>query len=425
MSWWEFLKGSPEDFSLQSRIYNSVCIVTILVIAYNVPFALVLGSWEEALPFIILLPVQLFLYYLSRFKHRLVLSFVIYSILINIFFSYNYFINGGIQGSTLLSFCITYFLIIAIVPRWQYGIWTFGHLVLVMGLLYYEHKHPESIMKKYTGSDAVFIDSASTYIINTILILACLSYIRNNYAIEKSNAEERALKMKSLNQKKDKLISIISHDFSSPLTNIRTYLNILQKKELNQEERGILEGNLHQMTMDAQELLNNLLMWTKNQLEFTETVIDTINVNQVLQNTLRLLAHLADEKGISIDYRIDDSVEIEGNASMFDLVIRNLINNAIKFSNFDGVIVIRSVKEDTHFKFLIEDNGIGISEELQHRIFSKGVESSFGTRNEKGAGIGLQICKEFTKAQNGDIWFSSKEGVGTTFYLRFPAKASS
>ncbi|SDM22065.1 Histidine kinase-, DNA gyrase B-, and HSP90-like ATPase [Daejeonella rubra] len=114
---------------------------------------------------------------------------------------------------------------------------------------------------------------------------------------------------------------------------------------------------------------------------------------------------------------MNESIIVLADKDMLQLVIRNLLNNAVKFTAVGGKISIRSTVENNNCIITVTDNGRGIPYDMQADLFSMKVKSTYGTRNEKGVGLGLALCKEFAEIQNGKIWFESVPGKGTTFYI--------
>lgn len=419
---WDYLKGEPGQFSLQSRIYHSVCIATILVIAYNIPFSLAVGLYKMSMLSGVLLVMQLYFYYLSRFKNKLNISMILYAIIIHLFFALDFYFSSGIQGATLHSFTIAYFLIIAIAQKRHYWYWTIGHLALVIALIVYEYHHPEIINFRYSGRAHHFTDITSTYIITIGLIFACLTYIINNYNREKKIVEQNALAMKKLNDEKNKLISIISHDFNTPLRNIQTYLSILKKVDLSKEERNELESELSRTTDETQRLLSNLLSWTIKQMDSSEHALSSFQLSGCLEEVLDTTEKAAKAKNIQFITQMNAAIFVKANKELLQTMVRNLLNNAIKFTGEKGLIRISAIEQNKYCLMTIHDTGIGIDADTQKDIFSLNIQSTFGTNHEKGIGLGLVLCKEFADAQHIDIWFESKLGEGTTFYLKIPSE---
>lgn len=420
---WDYLKGTPEKFSLQSRIYHSVCVATMLVIFYNIPFSLWVGLPKMALLSTGLFLLQLYFYYLSRFKDRLHTSMIIYSVIIQIFFGIDFYFSSGIQGATLYSFSVTYFLIIAMAKRQHYWYWTLGNLAVVIGLVIYEYHHPEVVHYRYSSRSSQFTDIASTYVVNMILIFSCLTYIINNYTLEKKIAEENAVAMTRLNEEKNKLISIVSHDFRAPLRNFQGYLNILKKTDLNAADRDRLQDELSRTTDEAQRLLDNLLSWTIKQMEKTNYELSSFNLLSCLNEVFDYGKLAATAKGIEFLTDIRPDLMVTANQDLLQLMVRNLVNNAIKFTHSGGTITVEAVIVPDGCLLRLSDTGKGIDEADQLDIFTLDIRSSFGTDGEKGVGLGLVLCKEFADSQNINISFESKPDVGTAFSLVIPAES--
>lgn len=415
---WENLKGD-KTFPLQSRIYNSICVITIAVMIYSLILSLIIDLNESLIATVILIICQLYLYYLSRYKGKTLLSFVFYSIIFNLYFSIAFTLHSGIQGSALLSFSICYFISIIIVPKRQYWFWTVANISLVVGLIAWEYYRPESIQVGYGTRTDRFVDIGSTYIVTVILILACLSYIINNYNQERQIAENNAFRLAQLNKQKNDLISIISHDFNAPLNNINNYLYVLNNIALEETAKSKYQADLSRMTFDTQNLLLNLLSWAKSNMDGMKYQLEPVNVHDSMVDTLSIYQKIAAEKHINLNYNIPDDISIIANLEMVEIIFRNLISNAIKFTPVDGVIRIFLETENGFHKISISDTGLGISKEKQPFIFETELSTTFGTERERGVGLGLKICKEFTENLGGQIWFSSEVGVGTTFCVRF------
>lgn len=420
-NYWIFLVGDVEKVAMQSRIYHSVALITTAVMVYNLVFCLIIGVYDQSVTTLFLLFLQGYLFYISRFKGKTVLSFTCYAIIIYLFFTVNYFFSGGLNGSTLLSFCIVYFLIIAVVPRSQYLVWTLVNIVLVGSLITWEFFHPvDAIATINTRSDR-FLDIASTYVVTIILMFAGLSYIISNYRVERDKAERKSLVLHRMNDQKNKLISIISHDFNTPLSNIKRYLYILKNVELSESERKNFETDLSRVTMDTQNLLLNLLNWTKNNMESTDFAKEKVNILDAIKDTLEIYSNIATDKNIDLECAIGAEVSVLGNFEMIDVIIRNLINNAVKFTDEGGRIDLQAQTEGEFYVITVADNGTGIDEDKRKEIFKSNIFPTYGTKNERGVGLGLALCKELTDALNGEIWFSSKNGMGTKFHLKLPA----
>lgn len=252
-----------------------------------------------------------------------------------------------------------------------------------------------------------------------------LSYLIKNYEREKDNALKASQALEVANNSKTRLLSILSHDLRSPLNSITTYLETLNGYELSAEERQFLEKNLLNETKNMQVMLHNLLSWTKSQMDGGTSVnLVRLNLSEMVADCLLIQQTAAKIKSVAIYADVDPSLELYADTDMLKLVIQNLVNNAIKFTPAGGEIQINSNCDRGRLRLNITDNGIGIPKERQANLFTLHATSTYGTNNEKGVGLGLILCKEYTELQNIQISFSSLPGNGTKFTLEFAELAS-
>lgn len=410
---WDFLKGESGTHSLESRIYNSVCLASIVIIAYNVVFSLILGKFIWTLITCLLLPVQFYLYYLSRFQSKTQLSATVYILIIHLFFAYSYTVSGGIGGSSLLSFITVYFAILAANPRKRYFFWTGYHIAVVLGLITWEFYHPNFISLGYISRAEQFIDISSTYLVTIILLLACLAYIFNNYTIEKIKAEQKSAKLDQLSKTQSRLIHIISHDYRAPLRNIHRYLELLENETLTIEERTLLTADLKQTVNFTNNLLLGLLKWNPEDTTSLNLSMNRVNLQEALLDTLQLYGGIAKGKNIELSYSIDPAIEVYVTTEILELIVRNLIDNAVKFSNEGSRITVSTQYKKERTIIEVADNGEGIPENIQNEILMKWDEEFTGDSSQ---GIGLKLCREYALAMQGSLDFETS-AAGTTFRL--------
>lgn len=363
-----------------------------------------------------ILAIQLFLYYISRVKGRLQLAVLVSVIEINIFTCLNYKYEAGVTGPALLLFVTSLFMIICVCERRYWKTCLVINLLIVISLLSWEYYHPGSTLP-YNSRLNMFLNNGVAYAVLAILLYAGISQIRNSYHRQKQLTEEKANELKRLNAEKDKLLSIMSHDLRSPLNAIQQYFSMLSETELEPAERQVLEGHLLKTIANTQELLTNVLSWTKNQLTGHKIQLRRFALAQELQHTVALIRLIAQYKGIQLEVAIDNDIMVTADGDMLQLVIRNLLNNAVKFSNAGSQVTLKASAKDGLCTIAIEDHGIGIAADKQADIFTLNVKSTYGTSNEKGSGLGLALCREFMQLQGGDISFTSIEGEGSVFYV--------
>jgi two-component system, sensor histidine kinase and response regulator len=415
---WLQMVGDAERFSLEGRIFHANSIAIIFAVFATVIFNYASSLYDAALISVVILFIQIGLFGLSRYKGKTKLAVILSVIQINLAITIAYFYNAGAAGSIMLLFILSLFLIFLIIPRKKLAFWYIFNLVSVFAVLGIEYFYPDSIQQHYSSRAEGFADIAFTYLLVSVMIAVGTIQLRKSYRAQKERAEEKAVKLELMNKEKDKLFSIIAHDLSTPLNSLQQYLQLLNEMELNAAERSEVEQNLSASLSDAQYLLGNLLEWAKKQLHNAPMHLKPMILYTQVWPTLRMFEQVALRKGISVIVDIDKDVVILADENMFDLVLRNLLNNAVKFTKLNGKIWVNTIVNKNHCVLVIKDNGIGISAERQDEIFSLNIASSYGTMNEKGTGLGLVLCKDFIVQQGGDIWFTSTADEGTAFYVK-------
>jgi signal transduction histidine kinase len=229
--------------------------------------------------------------------------------------------------------------------------------------------------------------------------------------------------LQDLNTAKDKFISVIAHDLKTPAANIESLSTIIKDCYDNPNEKEDVKTCIDMLLESAKahnKLLANLLDMSKIQLGSTQYNPEQLDmrklVNEVLEQT-KLQAH---QKHISQINQVDEYFTM-ADKNMITTVIRNIVVNAIKFTNAGGKVVISSEKKNTELVISIADTGVGISDSKKSSIFNADYnKSTIGTANESGTGLGLLLCKEYVERNKGRIWFESEVGKGTTFFFTLP-----
>jgi signal transduction histidine kinase len=415
-----FLIGDPQQFSLENRIFNAICAISLFIIAINVPYNYVTGLTVTSLIFALLVPAFSFIYFLSRYRKKVNVSIAIAVIIINVSFAVNYFYSGGIQGASLLSFTLAFFLYMLISPRKQYYWWLALNLFTVLGLIIWEYYYPASVDTVYKTRKDIFADMTPTYIISVGVIFVGTAYLKNAYNKEKQKGEEKTRSLEIMNTEKSKLFSLISHDLRNPLAAIQSYLQLMREIELDPENKTQIETELLYVVNSTQEMLYNILVWSKTQMDGLNVNLTPVDVASAIHPILKINKMAVSKKRISLDINIDASIKVMADINMLQLIVRNLLGNAAKFTPSGGTIFIKTSRAGNKCLIEVRDSGVGIDLSRQPDVFSLKVRSTFGTDNEKGIGLGLFLCKEYTAAQQGQIWFENNREGGSSFYLELP-----
>ena len=238
--------------------------------------------------------------------------------------------------------------------------------------------------------------------------------------IEKQNDELRATLTN-----RDKMYSVIAHDLRSPMASIRMVLNLVVQSASPETVGPELYTLLDQANRESEEvhdLLDNLLKWTKSQTGRLTVVKQDLDLKDIIPGVVEIFEVIAQTKRIKLNLQLPDSTLIvNADNDMLKTIVRNFLSNAIKFSPEDSSIEIIMSEENDMAKVSVRDHGVGISSERLGSIFHKG-ETTFGTGGEEGSGLGLQLCQDFARKNDGDCTVESVEGQGSTFSVLIPLK---
>ena len=244
-----------------------------------------------------------------------------------------------------------------------------------------------------------------------------------NYNVQlEQKVEERTQELILANSQKDKLFSIVSHDLRGPFNPIVGYAQMMvdNESELTLEQAHKYSRRILDSSKNYMYFLDALLEWSTLQLDGINIVSKKYDLLSIVESVLNVVAESAIEKNI----RIDNSIETKDfilDKNVVATVLRNLITNAIKFTQNGGQISLDSHFKDDKCVIRVSDTGIGISKEHIKEIMSKEENiSRIGTNAEKGTGLGLSICMGLLEKHGGDLSVSSKEGDGTVFTVKIP-----
>jgi signal transduction histidine kinase len=237
-----------------------------------------------------------------------------------------------------------------------------------------------------------------------------------NVAIEQQKEEihAQAENLLQLNQLKSKLFSVISHDLRGPIATLHSLLELLTNKRMTPEEFLVISDKLKANLNVTQRTLENLLNWSLSQMEGIKTEKKDFLLHGVVDESCRLMEEIASKKNVSLESNVHPSLRVVADPDQVQLILRNLIHNAIKFSKRNGRVLVSCEEEQDTCKVTVRDYGIGMTpDEVGNIIGSKKHFTKIGTQQEKGTGLGLLLCQEFIKRNGGDLKIQSIAGEGT------------
>lgn len=244
-----------------------------------------------------------------------------------------------------------------------------------------------------------------------------------NKAIEQQREEmqTQAENLQQLNNLKSKLFSVISHDLRGPINNLQALLELLTTRNMRPEEFYSISDKLKANLNVTQRTLENLLNWSLSQMEGIRTEQSRIEIKTLIDETCRLMDEVAQRKNITIENTTLSVIYVLGDLNQVQLILRNLIHNAIKFSKTDSKILVSASLDQSMCYIRVKDFGIGMSsEETEVILGSQEYFTKAGTLQEKGTGLGLLLCKEFIKRNGGTLGIQSHPGQWTEVSFSLP-----
>jgi len=229
--------------------------------------------------------------------------------------------------------------------------------------------------------------------------------------------------LKELNAIKDKLFSILGHDLRSPFSSILGYSELL-KENIHEYSTDVIEkmvNEIHKAGESTLKLLENILSWAKSQTGQTKIQLVKTDLDAIIHDAVNLVIMQAEEKKIALKYLQPVSYPLVTDENIVNTVLRNILANAIKFTNAGGMITILTNETEGFIEVHVSDNGIGMTEEIKRSLFADIINPTrYGTNNEKGTGLGLAICKELIGRLGGTIYIDSEVEKGSTFSFSLP-----
>ncbi len=246
---------------------------------------------------------------------------------------------------------------------------------------------------------------------------------KNELKLALSNLNAANEELQTLNSNKDRFIAIMAHDLKNPFNSLLGFLSLLKNNvrtySVDKIEHQV--NIIHSSANKVYRLLEDLLMWVRAESGKLPFDPKSTNLAALFDEVIDLLAPLATIKSIRIEMLVSSDLCVLIDVNMIKTVLQNLLTNAIKFTNENGVIVIYSNECNGLATVVVSDNGVGIDDESLSNLFNMAfIRSTSGTNKESGTGLGLLLCKEFVEKHNGQIWAESEVGKGSKFKFTLP-----
>jgi signal transduction histidine kinase len=252
-------------------------------------------------------------------------------------------------------------------------------------------------------------------VVAALLVSFVVLLQRNRQRIERQKTE-----LGKLNTTKDKLFAILSHDLRSPVGSLKNYMMLINWGALSQKEFAESTQLLNTQLNNVQNMLDNVLNWSISQMGGMKPKMEKAEIFMIIENEIQLLKSVAEAKNISIENQIPPEVNILADKNHLAVIFRNLLQNALKFTNSGGVITFIFTKNENFTKIEVKDNGVGmVKERLEKLFYLDKSNSDLGTLQEQGTGLGLVLVKELVEINDGEIEVISEKNIGTIFTISF------
>ena len=419
-----FWEGNP---SMEIQILNAALIIIFIFNLFLTGLNLYLSNYL-LFGLCIFVGVTILSYlYLLRVKRAYKTSFYLASLTTYPILAINFINNDGINGPTFYVFLLVHLLILCIVESRHYLFWSGLNVVFFIGLYYIGLYQEDWIPLNYSTKNEIFIDHTLTYLACIIGVSILVVSLKRFYGIQKGRVKQKTMELIELNKslkqtsdKKDKIITIISHDLKNPLQSIIQTLELINSGDLSEEDIKYLRKELLKTTRSTYKMMENILEWSSFELKNESVRKKKILVKDLIQDTVEILKVIGKQKDITvqINYHKNPMINIETDRLL--LIFRNLVQNAIKFTPIGGLVTIDINCKEELLTLSITDNGIGIPPDRLKNIFSQDIKSTYGTEQEKGTGMGLHLCFQSAQKLSGHLNVRSTEGVGSSFKLIIP-----
>lgn len=245
--------------------------------------------------------------------------------------------------------------------------------------------------------------------------------LHQQYADALHRATLASKELDDLNQVKDRLFSVVSHDLRSPLAQLKTFLHLLNQGKLTEgEQKTVLSGVEDHLTHTL-TMLDNLLYWSKEQMEGLNPSPINFDLATLLEDVYGVYHCNMVDKKLQFHCEVAQGISVFADQEMTRIVLRNLLSNAIKFTRSGGMIRIQATSGvGSHVHIEVSDTGLGLSKDQIEQIMDHGGYTRPGTEQERGTGLGLSLCKQFIQANGGSLTLTSKPGEGTTAAIVLP-----
>ncbi len=421
------LSNKPESLDqLQGKISLIFTLLAgILMIFLGISdYAIGLNSFIITVKFAFAIPFLVGYWVMMRHGyHQIVLHFMIGIGFLTV--AINYFNNEGFRGPTMYTIFIFIMVITILIKGWTKVLWYIFSFFLYGMLFYGEVEGWFQVNPQYSGMSNLLWDHWITIIWCSLFTVLAIQFLIKNYRLQNQmlsnlqNEKERAVKeLSELNGKKNQLIALLSHDLKNPIGTLSTTLEFMDSGII---EEGDLEKILHNLkgqSFHLNKVLHNTLSWVMTEMDQRDLdleIISPVHLTREMQDTMLVQASGKNQKIDLLIFGEEEMLPLETNE--IKIILKNLLDNALKFSTDGATVDLRLFMGNDEIRWEVSNIGRSISKEIEEGLFEFKVKTSYGTQKEKGAGIGLPLCKKIADKLGFELGFEADGKDYNTFYL--------
>lgn len=337
----------------------------------------------------------------------------------------NFLYNDGNNGPTMYAFFLMLVVYTLLIRGWLKLVWFVGSLASFFLIFYAEAYGYIEVENFYTSVQNQFYDHAVTVTWISLFVFVILNFFIKSYQnqnellnVIKQRQESTLEEVRTLNDQKNRLIAILSHDLKNPIGMLHMTLGMVDKDLFEPGEMEQILKNLKGQSFHLNKVLNNTLSWVMAELEDTPIELHQISLKELTQEMREMMLVQAQEKNQTIAFSLEgEDRDISLEINEIKIILKNLLDNAIKFSPLNSVINLDLKITGNRLSWTVSNEGATISDSDQKELFSFRARTSYGTKREKGTGVGLPLCKRIADKIKFELKYSSTEDGYNCFTL--------
>jgi signal transduction histidine kinase len=410
-------------------VLNNLITVGIIVIMVLLYLAGILNIRISFAVIIYIVFLNILLDFITRpYGSMEVLFYTRNSLFVLLFVTISSLIVGKFHGILITLIYLVSFIIMTLISGSRFLRDTIAFQSLLFAgytavIYYFVEAFEKSIHEQAVNTATILEQNETVKEINTLLEERQQKVVEQSMELGQQKEELTKInkELKEVIATRDKFFSIIAHDLKNPLSSIMGFSEMLHKNSqlFDDAKRNKYVKAIYECSVNTYNLLENLLLWSRMQTSGIKIHPEVIHLIGFIQDSSRLLETMRKRKHIDLLLSVDENLQVFTDKYMLSSVINNLLSNAIKFTHPGGTIMVSAVYRDNNMiEICVSDNGVGMLMADADKLFHyEQNQTTRGTANEKGTGLGLLLCKDFVQKNGGRIWVESEYGKGSRFYF--------